>query len=330
MKIHTKKEAIDKMNSLGNKKEPFLFIIDFEMKAIVVLASEEIHASGIEFCIKDACKKGKVNGHKVDINAKAIPFAEYKKGFDLVLNEINHGNSYLLNLTYKSAIELNRSLDEVYNESKAKYKLLWKNKFVVFSPESFIKIQNNSLFSFPMKGTIDAAEPDAASTLLNDEKELAEHYTIVDLIRNDIGKVANTVKVNRFRYLEEIKTSSREILQTSSEIEGLLDPGWESDIGNILFDMLPAGSISGAPKQKTLEIIRAAENGNRGYYTGVFGYFDGKSLDSAVMIRFIEQEGDQYFYRSGGGITYRSKAEDEYEELKQKIYVPIIGDAEDC
>ena len=87
---------------------------------------------------------------------------------------------------------------------------------------------------------------------------------------------------------------------------------------------MPAGSISGAPKQKTLEIIEEAEKIERGYFTGIFGIFDGKELDGGVMIRYIEQHGDVLQFRSGGGITGHSNMEDEYQEMIDKVYVPII------
>jgi len=86
---------------------------------------------------------------------------------------------------------------------------------------------------------------------------------------------------------------------------------------------LPAGSVSGAPKPKTLEIIKAVEEEGRGYYTGVFGYFNGNDLDSGVMIRFIENREGKYFYRSGGGITTQSDVEAEYQETIDKVYVPV-------
>jgi para-aminobenzoate synthetase component 1 len=86
---------------------------------------------------------------------------------------------------------------------------------------------------------------------------------------------------------------------------------------------LPAGSISGAPKPKTLEIIKKIEDYERGFYTGICGYFDGNALDTGVMIRFIEQEGDQLFFKSGGGITSFSDAKTEYQEMIDKIYLPF-------
>jgi para-aminobenzoate synthetase component 1 len=94
-------------------------------------------------------------------------------------------------------------------------------------------------------------------------------------------------------------------------------------MGDILCTVLPAGSISGAPKKKTVEILRKVEAHPRGYFSGVFGLFDGAQLDSGVMIRFIEREGDQLFFRSGGGITTQSNVQDEYQEMLDKIYVPI-------
>ncbi len=87
--------------------------------------------------------------------------------------------------------------------------------------------------------------------------------------------------------------------------------------------MLPAGSISGAPKQKTVEIIQRAEICPRGYYTGIFGIYSSDELISAVNIRYIEKKDKEFFFRSGGGITAFSNVNDEYKELIQKVYVPI-------
>lgn len=86
--------------------------------------------------------------------------------------------------------------------------------------------------------------------------------------------------------------------------------------------LLPAGSISGAPKPKTLDIIKEAELDKRGYYTGIMGIFDGNSFDSAVMIRYVEKKGKQLVFRSGGGITAQSKAHEEYNEMVDKVYFP--------
>jgi para-aminobenzoate synthetase component 1 len=194
---------------------------------------------------------------------------------------------------------------------------------VVFSPEIFVQIKDDYIYSYPMKGTIDAEAMGADLHILNDKKEIAEHSTIVDLIRNDLSMVAKEVRVTKFRYIDTIKTNINKLHQVSSEIRGKLSSNFHDRLGSILFTLLPAGSISGAPKPKTLEIIREAELYDRGYYTGVFGIYDGETLDSGVMIRYIEQTADGSLqYRSGGGITAMSNLETEYQELIDKIYVP--------
>ena len=135
--------------------------------------------------------------------------------------------------------------------------------------------------------------------------------------------VASNVEVTKFRYIESIQTHNGRLLQVSSEIMGVLPANYPEHIGDILFTLLPAGSVSGAPKTKTLEIIRNAEKQKRGYYTGICGIFDGRNLDSAVMIRFIENKNNNLQFRSGGGITFQSDVIHEYNELVDKVYVPI-------
>ena len=238
-----------------------------------------------------------------------------------VVRQINNGNSYLLNLTFPTPISSNLTLEELFHVARAPYKLLFKDQFIVFSPECFIKIIGDEVYTYPMKGTIDARIADAERQLLGNQKEEWEHNTIVDLMRNDLSMIAQNIEVTKYRYVERIKNAYGDILQTSSEIKGQLPENWRTSFGQNLLRLLPAGSISGAPKQKTVEIIQANEIDQRGYYTGVFGVFDGVNLNSAVMIRYIEQRDGQLYFRSGGGITSQSKANDEYQELLAKIYV---------
>ena len=113
-------------------------------------------------------------------------------------------------------------------------------------------------------------------------------------------------------------------MQVSSEISGVLDHEWRAHIGDIFAQLLPAGSITGTPKKSTVKIINDIEGYDRGFFTGVFGIFDGENLDSSVMIRFIEQDGDTLIYKSGGGITIDSDPLREYNEMKEKIYVPFV------
>lgn len=263
---------------------------------------------------------------KIDIQLtkRPAPMDDYLKSYHIVHEHLMYGNSFLTNLTASTPITLSISLDEIYTQAQAKYKLKMANDWVCFSPESFVQIRDGYISSYPMKGTIDAAIPNAIDTILNDPKETAEHYTIVDLIRNDLALVAHDIEVKRFRYLDRIETQTTSLYQVSSEIRGKLPEQYLTRLGEILFALLPAGSISGAPKKKTIEIIREAEHHTRGYYTGVAFYFDGREVDSCVLIRFIENTDNGLVYKSGGGITINSKPEDEYQELVDKIYVPCI------
>ncbi len=323
--MYTKQQAINQMNEWGGQQKPFLFIIDFELKKPQLYTLDNI-PNHIRFDINGI----KNNPSKTQNNLpftfepKPVAFRTYKKGYDKVVAELNYGNSYLLNLTFPTPLKTDLGLETIFSRSKASYKLLIDSKFVVFSPETFVKIEDGIISSYPMKGTIDASIPNAKNLLLNDPKEIAEHATIVDLIRNDLSKVASQVSVANYRYVEEVKTYNKTLLQVSSKIDGQLPINYKNQLGNILFSLLPAGSICGAPKKKTIDIIKNTESRERGYFTGVFGIFNGQKLDSGVLIRFIEDQNNNLVFRSGGGITTQSNAKAEYQELIDKVYVPFI------
>jgi para-aminobenzoate synthetase component 1 len=312
------------MNKYGAEREPFMFIIDFDMK------SPEIHKlnsvpPGIKYHtpLLSNINSRQIYTKAVSLRKHPLPFSQYLEAFRNVQKNIRFGNSFLLNLTFPTLIETDLTLEEIFNVSVANYKLLYKDVFVVFSPEIFVRISDGEIISYPMKGTIDSSVPDAEKVLLADVKEEAEHNTIVDLIRNDLSKVADSVIVVRSRYLDSIKTGNSDLFQLSSQISGRLSNGYENNLGDIIAAMLPAGSVTGAPKKETLRIIKESESSERGWYTGIFGVFDGKALDSAVMIRFIEKKEDKFYFKSGGGITYLSDPEKEYKELISKVYVPV-------
>ena len=120
-----------------------------------------------------------------------------------------------------------------------------------------------------------------------------------------------------------MKAGTHELWQASSEIEGKLPYNYLDRLGSLLFQLLPAGSISGVPKINALKVIDQVEDYARGFYTGICGHFDGSSLDSGVMIRFIENTDGSLVYKSGGGIHQLSNLHAEFEELIDKIYVPV-------
>lgn len=324
-----KSQAIKRMNDLGKARHPFLFVIDFLANSSLVLEESEIDPERLLYSLGDYSNcsgfipRENKNREALSFSKKPMPFLVYQSIFNQIKFNLDYGNTYLTNLTQPTPIALNRSTKYIFEQAKATYKLWLKDKFVVFSPEIFVRIANGRIASYPMKGTIDAAFPDAEKHILNDFKETAEHNTIVDLIRNDLSLIAENVRVERFRYIDHLKTNQKELLQVSSEVVGDVGKDFFDELGTLFFKLLPAGSISGAPKKKTLEIIAEAENYDRGFYTGICGFFDGQQLDSGVMIRFIEEDKGNYIFKSGGGITTFSQAQNEYEELIDKVYVPI-------
>ena len=230
--------------------------------------------------------------------------------------------------------------EEAQNKAHLKEENIEENltPFVCFSPETFVRIKGGRIYSYPMKGTLDASLPNAEKQLMEDRKEAAEHATIVDLIRNDLSRVAENVRVDKYRYFDVLHTNKGDILQTSSEISGRLPEDYPHHLGEILDAQLPAGSITGAPKDKTMQIIQEAEGYDRGFYTGIMGIYDQGELNSAVMIRFIEEEEvfpsktenrmnyeaiRKLYFKAGGGITSKSDCRKEYEEVIQKIYLPF-------
>ena len=307
------------LNTLGKRREPFLFISDFKAQKLEVIPLKNLSELDIEYSIQENYQYKK---HPHKLTYTKPDFHKYSQKYEKVIEKIKSGETYILNLTQPTEIDSTQTLHEIYRVANAHYKLRFKDEFVCFSPEKFIQISDNKIHTFPMKGTIDASVESAHKRILEDTKEMAEHIMIVDLLRNDLSIVSKNVKVEKFRYTQEIDSGEKRLLQVSSHISGDLDNDWQDRIGTILQALLPAGSISGAPKKSTLEIIEELEEYERGFFSGVFGVFDGESLDSGVMIRFIEKQGEGYVYKSGGGITLDSLASLEYEELLDKIYLP--------
>ena len=309
----------EQLNFYGEKKEPFFFIINYDKSQYEVIPLSNL-PENIKYDITE--NKHYVQ-HNQNLIKKHLSFDDYKKKFFQLKNEIINGNTYLANLTSQTKIKTPLSLNEIYEIANAKFKLNYKDKFICFSPERFCKIKKNKIYTYPMKGTINAKISNAEQIILEDKKELAEHTMIVDLLRNDLSIVSKKVKVEKFRYCENIKAGDKELIQVSSKISGELEKNWEKRIGQIIGSLLPAGSITGTPKRKTVQILDEIEKYDRGYFTGVFGIYDGEALDSSVIIRYLEKDNDgNLTYKSGGGITSDSDVYKEYQEMCDKVYIP--------
>jgi para-aminobenzoate synthetase component 1 len=322
-------DFVEQLNQWGQEKKPFVFLIDFEQKkpqAWPVDACPDWFQYKFTKASSDqpfsAIDNKNVNSVEYSLITKhPISLSDYQHKFNQVMDALHKGDSFLMYLTIPTPVQNTVHFQTYFDHAKSKYVVWLKNDFIAFSPETFIQIESGMISTFPMKGTIDASLPNAKELLLNDSKELAEHATIVDLLRNDLSRVASKVRVTNFRYYEEIPTQNGKIGQVSSAIQGELPPDYASRIGSILYDLLPAGSVSGAPKKKTAELIASIEGTDRGYYTGIAGYFDGVNLDSCVLIRYL---GADQVYHSGGGITFQSDMASEYQEMINKVYVPVF------
>jgi para-aminobenzoate synthetase component 1 len=332
-------DFVEQLNQWGREKKPFVFLIDFEQKkplawpvvdcpdrfqfkftkassdhTFPVVDNKDVNSVEYRFINKAQQSYGPLTKHP-------IKTSDYQHKFNQVMDALHKGDSFLINLTIPTRVQNTSDFQTYFDQAKSKYVIWLKNDFIAFSPETFIQIENGKIATFPMKGTIDASLPNAKELLLNDPKEYAEHATIVDLLRNDLSRVASKVKVTNFRYYEEIPTQNGMIGQVSSAIEGELPVDYASKIGSLLYDLIPAGSVSGAPKKKTAELIASIEGTDRGYYTGIAGYFDGVNLDSCVLIRYLTADN---VYHSGGGITFQSDMASEYQEMINKVYVPVF------
>lgn len=329
MQVYEKsyREVIEDLNDFGKRRKKCLFLLDFEQERGYFIP-DPMGQSDVLFSINGISNASETAlPDAPTLIPSPISYGEYKEKFDIVTYGLRRGDTFLCNLTVSTPIHLNTSLRNVFFATQARYKVYVPGRFVCFSPEIFVTIDaQGQIASHPMKGTIDASIPNAEELILNDYKETAEHNTIVDLIRNDLNIVSEKVHVERFRYIDQIRLpNGGGLLQVSSKIVGQLTPNFHDRLGSIIDLLLPAGSISGAPKEATIAIIKKAEGQSRGYYTGIVGYYDGNMLDTGVLIRFIEEgQGGQTHFRSGGGITINSHPEEEYKEVIQKVYIPTV------
>ena len=188
------------------------------------------------------------------------------------------------------------------------------------SPEALVCLEGRRASLRPIAGTLPRGETPEQDRkyeqqLLADPKENAEHVMLVDLARNDLGRVAvpGTVKVDPYRIIEHYS----HVMHIVSGVQGIVEPG--SDAFDLFAAAFPAGTLVGAPKVRAMELIDEAEPVRRGLYAGTVGYFGhGGNMDQAIAIRTLVFEGNRYSYQAGAGIVADSVPEREYEEVLAK------------
>ena len=188
------------------------------------------------------------------------------------------------------------------------------------SPETLVKLENGKLYTYPLAGTRPRGRNEAEDLalekeLLADEKELAEHNMLVDLGRNDIGKISRigSVRVEQYMNIERYS----HVMHIGSTVSGSIKE--DKDALDAVDAILPAETLSGAPKLRACEIINELENNKRGIYGGAIGYIDFTgNLDTCIAIRLAFAKNGKVFIRSGAGIVADSVPEREYEECINK------------
>lgn len=257
-----------------------------------------------------------------------ISYEEYSNALNKVKNEIKDGNTYEVNYTYDWNIEFNGSELALYDylvlNQETPYNAYFKNSYdtiLSFSPELFFKIQNRHIITKPMKGTVARGKDyveDCSNIdfLKNDIKNRSENVMIVDLMRNDLGRIAKTgsVKADRLFEIETHKT----LHQMTSEIEANLSE--DVTFSDVIKALFPCGSITGAPKISTMQIIDEVEKGSRDVYCGAIAYLSPEEIEVSVPIRILQRKSgaENFKYRVGGAIVWDSDIRDEWEETVTK------------
>lgn len=257
---------------------------------------------------------------------------EHAKMVTAAKEEILSGNTFQTNLSLQTEFNIKGEAVELYtrlrkiNPSPFMYYLKFDSpageiKIIGASPELLFGMRNKEMQTFPLAGTIKRGKTtkedmQLARTLLNNKKEIAEHMMLVDLHRNDLGRVARFGSV-KVRSLMDIKRFSH-VQHISSEVVGLLEQ--KEDMFSALARNFPAGTLTGAPKIESIKIIDRIERQARGPYGGAVGHFGfNGDCTFAIPIRTIFINGNYGYTQAGSGIVYDSLAEKEYEEIQRKM-----------
>jgi len=251
----------------------------------------------------------------------------FKEAVERARASIKEGEAFQIVLSQRFSMEDSRDPINIYrglrsiNPSPYMYFFNFGDFNIIgASPEPLVKISGDRVLTCPIAGTrkrggSEAEEEKIMESLLNDKKEIAEHNMLVDLARNDLGRVCKYGSVEVKEYMKIEKYSH--VMHLVSKVEGILNSG--STIYDVLRSVFPAGTLSGAPKIKAMQIISSLEPDRRGPYGGAVGYFgyDG-DLDSCITIRTAIVKDGMVYVQAGAGIVYDSVPESEYQETLNK------------
>ncbi len=252
---------------------------------------------------------------------------EYKKEVEITKNHIKEGNIFQLVLSNRIEADYEGSLFDTYRTLRtlnpSPYMFYFSSGDIEMagaSPETLVKVTNGEVRTFPLAGTRPRGKDDEEDKklekeLLADEKELSEHNMLVDLGRNDLGKICKYGSVKVEKYMEIQKYSH--VMHIGSTVYGKIRE--DKDAVDAIEAVLPAGTLSGAPKIRACKIINKLENNKRGVYGGAIGYLDfSGNMDMCIAIRLAFKKNGKVFIRSGAGIVADSVPENEFKECINK------------
>lgn len=331
----------DKIIAFDNLMQKLFIIVNIRtdsssLEANYVKATEEI--TRIFNLIKAPHNYDHVRGKLLSEFKPLFTKEEYCKMVETAKNHIYEGDIFQVVLSNRLEAEFEGSLLDTYRalrmSNPSPYMFYFGSETMEMagaSPETLVKLQNGLLHTFPLAGTRKrgkTAEEDMEleRELLADEKELAEHNMLVDLGRNDLGKISKFGSVSVESYKSVLKFSH--VMHIGSTVKGTIAENFSAI--DAIKAVLPAGTLSGAPKIRACEIINKLENNKRGVYGGAVGYIDFKgNMDTCIAIRLVFKKNNKVFIRSGAGIVADSNPESEYEECinKAKAVVEAINKA---
>lgn len=318
----------DKVIAFDNYRQKIILIVNIKVENLEVnYRKAEIELKAMSDLI--------INGKKAEERPLKIK-SDYRSYFskeqycNMVVKAkeyIKEGDIFQVVLSNKIEAEIEESILDAYrvlrSTNPSPYMFYFYSNDIEISgasPETLVKLENNKLYTFPLAGTRkrgkdEEEDLELEKELLADEKELAEHNMLVDLGRNDIGKISeiNSVKVDKYMSIEKFS----HVMHIGSTVSGTLRS--DKDALDAIDSILPAGTLSGAPKLRACEIINELEGNKRGIYGGAIGYIDFTgNLDMCISIRLAFAKNGKVFVRSGAGIVADSVPENEYEECINK------------
>lgn len=357
MKYPEKKLKLDAKNREGFKDVDLMLfdkVIAFDnlknVLVIMVLAKLDTIETDYEsarkelFAIKDLLLNGKIedepSGKILDEPKPFMNEKKYCEAVEKVKKFIKEGDIFQLVLSNTISCKYEGSLLNMYRVLRTKnpspymfYMRSSELEVAGASPETLVKLEKGVLHTFPLAGTRPRGKTKEEDLrleeeLLCDEKELAEHNMLVDLGRNDIGRISRfgTVKVEKLRSIERFS----HVMHIGSSVRGEIRD--DCDAVDAINAVLPAGTLSGAPKLRACEIINELEDNKRGIYGGAIGYIDfSGNADTAIAIRIAYKRNGKVYVRSGAGIVYDSIPQKEYKETinKAAAVIEALKEAQD-